>query len=55
MFLAATAGEGKTRDVQLVATSTSVYVCVLLTRATGDLRRLAFRIALRDGLSGSGM
>lgn len=28
---------------------------VSLTRATGDLRRLALRIAVRDGLSGRGM
>lgn len=33
----------------------SLYLFVSLTRATGDLRRLAFRIAVRDGLSGSGM
>lgn len=26
-----------------------------LTRATGDLRRLALSMAVRDGLSGSGM
>ena len=33
MFLAATIGEGKTRDVQLVATSTSVCVCVCVTNS----------------------